>query len=273
MDWKIFFSTFVLIFFAELGDKTQLSVLAAAAEARSPWAVFAGAATALCAAVGIAVIVSTVFKKFLPTYYLQWISVLVFFAFGVWTLFKIFKPTSKELAKYASEAWASSDYSNLGMISRWTLSSALEFEDHARQDYESAAEVSGSEEVRKLFKHLAHEDHNHRKFVEALTKEGLASGSQLDSQKLSPLIQVERPLIPLQMEDGPSELDRDLSLLSQAARHEVSAHRFYSAMAQSVERHRRLSSFFFRMAAEELQHLQMIEELRAKLISKKVLLS
>ena len=47
--WGIFSSTFVTIFLAEMGDKTQLSTLLIAAESQSPWIVFAGAAIALIA--------------------------------------------------------------------------------------------------------------------------------------------------------------------------------------------------------------------------------
>jgi Ca2+/H+ antiporter, TMEM165/GDT1 family len=45
--WKEFSLAFVTIFLAELGDKTQLATLLMAAESRSPWMVFAGAAFAL----------------------------------------------------------------------------------------------------------------------------------------------------------------------------------------------------------------------------------
>ncbi|MBR8832385.1 MAG: hypothetical protein N5P05_001849 [Chroococcopsis gigantea SAG 12.99] len=42
-------STFITIFLAEIGDKTQLATLLMSAQSGSPWVVFAGAATALIA--------------------------------------------------------------------------------------------------------------------------------------------------------------------------------------------------------------------------------
>jgi Ca2+/H+ antiporter, TMEM165/GDT1 family len=44
---KVFTSTFVTIFLAELGDKTQVTTLLMSAESQSPWTVFAGAGAAL----------------------------------------------------------------------------------------------------------------------------------------------------------------------------------------------------------------------------------
>jgi putative Ca2+/H+ antiporter (TMEM165/GDT1 family) len=46
-SWKVFTSTFVTIFLAELGDKTQMSTLLMSAEFHNPWVIFAGAGTAL----------------------------------------------------------------------------------------------------------------------------------------------------------------------------------------------------------------------------------
>ena len=43
----VFCSTFVTIFLAELGDKTQVTTLLMSAESQSPWMVFTGAALAL----------------------------------------------------------------------------------------------------------------------------------------------------------------------------------------------------------------------------------
>ncbi len=45
--WAVFSSTFITIFLAEMGDKTQLVTLLMSAESQSPWIVFIGAALAL----------------------------------------------------------------------------------------------------------------------------------------------------------------------------------------------------------------------------------
>ncbi|HEY9651324.1 MAG TPA: TMEM165/GDT1 family protein [Coleofasciculaceae cyanobacterium] len=45
--WGVFSSTFITIFLAEMGDKTQLATLLMSAQSQSPWTVFAGAAVAL----------------------------------------------------------------------------------------------------------------------------------------------------------------------------------------------------------------------------------
>lgn len=47
--WVVFSSTFVTIFLAEMGDKTQIVTLLMSAESQSPWIVFTGAALALVA--------------------------------------------------------------------------------------------------------------------------------------------------------------------------------------------------------------------------------
>ena len=44
---QLFFTTFLTIFVAEIGDKTQVTTLLMSAESQSPWVVFLGAGTAL----------------------------------------------------------------------------------------------------------------------------------------------------------------------------------------------------------------------------------
>lgn len=46
-SWQVFGTTFLTIFLAELGDKTQVTTLLMSAESHAPWVVFAGAGSAL----------------------------------------------------------------------------------------------------------------------------------------------------------------------------------------------------------------------------------
>lgn len=54
---KIFATSFVTIFLAELGDKTQVSTLLMSAESHAPWVVFTGAAAALITTTLVGVLV------------------------------------------------------------------------------------------------------------------------------------------------------------------------------------------------------------------------
>lgn len=47
--WGVFLSTFITIFLAELGDKTQVATLLLSAQSQSPFVVFLGAGLALIA--------------------------------------------------------------------------------------------------------------------------------------------------------------------------------------------------------------------------------
>jgi putative Ca2+/H+ antiporter (TMEM165/GDT1 family) len=60
VQWKFlsaFGSTFLTIFLAELGDKTQIATLLMSAQSHAPWMVFAGAASALVATSLIGVLI------------------------------------------------------------------------------------------------------------------------------------------------------------------------------------------------------------------------
>ncbi len=46
-NWQVFATTFITVFLAEIGDKTQLTTLMIAAQSHQPWIVFTGAAIAL----------------------------------------------------------------------------------------------------------------------------------------------------------------------------------------------------------------------------------
>lgn len=60
-----FLSTFITIFLAEMGDKTQLATLLLSAQSQSPWLVFAGAGSALIATSLVGVLLGRYLAKVL----------------------------------------------------------------------------------------------------------------------------------------------------------------------------------------------------------------
>jgi putative Ca2+/H+ antiporter (TMEM165/GDT1 family) len=83
MDIRLFASTFLAIFLAEIGDKTQLATLSLAAGGSSRWTVFAGAATALVATSAIAVVAGEALTRVVPPFWLRRAAGALFIALGI----------------------------------------------------------------------------------------------------------------------------------------------------------------------------------------------
>lgn len=83
IDWRVFISTFALVFLAELGDKTQLATLAMACQTQSRWAVFAGATLALVMATLGSVLVSGALSRLVPADTMRWVVGGLFILVGV----------------------------------------------------------------------------------------------------------------------------------------------------------------------------------------------
>ncbi|MFT3772475.1 MAG: TMEM165/GDT1 family protein [Minicystis sp.] len=83
MDWKLFASTFVAIFLAEMGDKTQLATLSAASGGASRWIVFAGAALALVATTAVAVLGGEALSRAIPPIWTKRAAGALFIVLGV----------------------------------------------------------------------------------------------------------------------------------------------------------------------------------------------
>jgi len=79
---------FSLVALMELGDKTQLSVIALAAEYDAPIMVFTGVMLALALITGIGIAVGTMISRFVPMRYLKIGSSLIFIIFGILFLFE-----------------------------------------------------------------------------------------------------------------------------------------------------------------------------------------
>jgi putative Ca2+/H+ antiporter (TMEM165/GDT1 family) len=83
MDWRIFLTTFGVIFLAEMGDKTQLAAMTMAAQSKKPWAVFIAAALALTAVSAIGVVVGGLVGEYVPLIWVKRVAALSFIVIGV----------------------------------------------------------------------------------------------------------------------------------------------------------------------------------------------
>jgi len=86
MDWRVFMTTFGIIFLAELGDKTQIAAMTMAAQKKRPWEVFLGAAIALAAVSAIGVLVGSTLGQYLPLDWIKRIAGAAFIVIGVLVL-------------------------------------------------------------------------------------------------------------------------------------------------------------------------------------------
>jgi putative Ca2+/H+ antiporter (TMEM165/GDT1 family) len=89
MEIRVLLTVFVVVFIAELGDKTQLATLLFAADKGvSKIAVFVGASLALMAASGIAVLAGGFVSHYVSEKYLHYLAGLGFVGIGIWTLLR-----------------------------------------------------------------------------------------------------------------------------------------------------------------------------------------
>ena len=90
---QAFFTVFISVFLAELGDKTQLATMLFASQSGGPgkWTVFFAASAALVVSAGIGVLAGAAVGKFISPRTLQIVAGLGFVLIGAWTLWQALK--------------------------------------------------------------------------------------------------------------------------------------------------------------------------------------
>jgi putative Ca2+/H+ antiporter (TMEM165/GDT1 family) len=83
MDWRVFLTTFGVIFLAEMGDKTQLAAMTMAAETKKPWTVLIGASLALACVSAIGVLVGGTLGHYLPIVWIKRAAAVAFIVIGL----------------------------------------------------------------------------------------------------------------------------------------------------------------------------------------------
>jgi len=87
MDLRVLFTTFGIIFLAEMGDKTQLAAMTMSAQTKNPWAVFLGSSLALVAVSALGVLVGGVIGQYVPLEWVKRAAAVAFIVIGVLMLF------------------------------------------------------------------------------------------------------------------------------------------------------------------------------------------
>jgi Ca2+/H+ antiporter, TMEM165/GDT1 family len=87
---KIIISTFLMVFIAELGDKTQIATMLQAAQSNSKMAVFIGSSLALVCSSVVGVLLGGVINKYIPPNLIQTAAAIAFIVIGLLLLFNKF---------------------------------------------------------------------------------------------------------------------------------------------------------------------------------------
>lgn len=82
MDWKIFVTTFLAIFIAELADKTQLVSIGMASKSGKPFSVWAGSVTAYLLITAVSVLLGALLGRYLRPDFVKIAGAVLFIVIG-----------------------------------------------------------------------------------------------------------------------------------------------------------------------------------------------
>lgn len=255
MDWKLFASTFALIFLAELGDKTQLTVLAASAgatETRSIVSVTIGAILALTLSTLVAVAVASLLNRTLPEHWLQAGAAVLFLAFGLVLARTAVQGFRGAEAPAPAPGVAPSTEAELpeSAFGRWVMREAGVFEEELLEDLDHLIELTGPGPLRRKLETLAAEEREH---VESL--------GEVRPHRREPIHREPE----LAIEEVPrAKTAEGESLLHNILQRERAIQAFYTGLARATHVPG-LRTLFARLAEEERDHIRrwetMIEEM------------
>jgi putative Ca2+/H+ antiporter (TMEM165/GDT1 family) len=89
-NFNPFWTVSIAFLLAEMGDKTQLATVALAAKYMSIVPVWLGTTTGMIIADAIGIIIGIVLGKKIPERFVKWFAAIIFIAFGVIGLYKVF---------------------------------------------------------------------------------------------------------------------------------------------------------------------------------------
>ncbi len=241
MDTKLFISTFLLIFLAELGDKTQLAAMARTAGGEGgKWTIFLAASAALVCSTLIAVLIGSGIQKIgFPEKYIRLAAGMLFVLLGLLLLYRVFFPSAK--------VEAPAKVSVPGIMARAVLAIAADFEEGSAAHYDELAASAEDSATRDLFLKLAGEERHH---IQHLRHAKAVHGELAVPSTL-------KKLAPGERYKAPNETAQ--SLLKSTIDHERATAEFYEKLATNVHIPA-LKKIFAQLAVEEREHARRLIE-------------
>jgi Ca2+/H+ antiporter, TMEM165/GDT1 family len=242
MNWQIFISTFLLIFLAELGDKTQLAVMAQSAGSSSRWMVFAAGSLALILSTAVGVLAGGLLRRWMPDVStIRICGGLMFLLFGVAMLTDVVRKKRKETQSVAISApdnW----------MSRHVIQHAMMFEAAAAEKYTELAAREKDVARQALYNWLAEEERAHMKAMKAGL---LIADEEHHIQMTSAMVGDLPPRESLLMLAGATGRDYRTEL-SEAIEGEEAQVKFYEALATHCKIPRLKDTFQMLARAEDI---------------------
>ncbi len=143
MDWRLFLTTFLAVFLAEMGDKTQLATMSLAASG-SRWTVFGASAAALVTASALAVLGGELVARYVSPIWIRRAAGALFLVLGLVFLLRPADAAGDETnageanAGEANAGEANAGEANAGEASTDDASTDDASADHANADHATA---------------------------------------------------------------------------------------------------------------------------------------
>ena len=246
MNWPLFFSTFALIFLAELGDKTQLAVMSQSASSSSKWTVFAAGVLALTASTAIGVLAGELIRRFVPDdRYIKCVGGVLFLVFGCLMLREVFMPAPAG----AVEAAPRRASRVTEWVGRFVIQQAAAFEKAAYEDYEALAERVSDPREKAVFQRLALEERWHHEAMLGAIQAGGGKDIAVTADMAEGL-----PTVAELMQDAA----KASKVVEHAIEHEKAMAKFYLTLARQSALPRLRETFSALAVAEENHALRLM---------------
>ena len=239
---KLFLSTFILIFLAELGDKTQLAAMAKSIEGRMT--VFLAASLALICSTLIAVLFGEALTRLIPERILQAAAAILFIVFGIVMLYNLWAAPSAVTAAPTEP----------GRFARFVAQTAIAFEEAAEADYRRLAQATDNKTTKSILLALAAEERAHAEQMKKMKWDD-SRESWFEPIPSGTLPELEDLLHDVAAQEETSDL------IKHAIEHELATAAFYETIARTAKLSG-IKQTLQRLAAAERGHADRLQALK-----------